>query len=437
MYSKILIDKKIGITNIYGFGLSGEHNFFKSIDNCQNQNLLNMVVCGVCRDYNEVMKASFIDIGQNQLGLLKNVKLNVGEKIIVQIKKLPHGEKGFLVSDKIVYYGEFFDFELNGNRNMVDRSFGSGVEKQQATEFLNIIGEQYLGINLKKNALLIKPAKLMENIMHIHQKLSKMVADNHNANEILLYPVDEIEKFLWKIDFDTIIETNCSDLFNKFCTSSKNINFVKKFDKEVDTIFKDLLECKRTLPNGGEILIETLETLTFIDVNSSGQINSKDESSHKVNLAAAKEIAKILTFGGIGGTIIIDFIKQKNRSLSNELLVVLKSAFKRLNAGQVDVLGYSKSGFVEITKKRIGNSIFDKYITRKHNTYTNEYYAQSLLNDCVTKYVNARRCYIYCNQEICDIIKSSLMLAEVKNIIKCEILFEISDNFMVVYKNDS
>lgn len=435
MYSKIIIDKKIDITNVFGFGLSGEHNFFRSIKNDEND-VLNMVVCGVCRDYNDVMKSSFVDIGFDKLALLKNVKLDIGEKIVVQVKKLPHGDKGCIVSDKIIFHGEYFDLEYNGQKNIVDRSFGSGVEKKQAEEFISIIGEQYLGVTLKKNAITIKPLKLMEIIGHTYEKLNELIVKEHSGKEILMSPVNEVEKFLWKVDPETTIETNCGDLYNNINSLERNVSLVKSFSIDVDTIFKDLLSTTIVLPNGGEILIETLETLTFIDVNSTGQSNSKDNSSHKVNISAAKEIAKILTFGGIGGTIMIDFIRQKNRSLANELLVVLKSAFKKLNAGQVDVLGYSKSGLVEITKKRSGNSIFDKYITKLRSDYTNEYYMHCLLNDCVDKHVNGKNCYVYCNEDIAKLIKNSDLLDKVVQIIKMDVIIEVSDKNMVVYKSD-
>ena len=43
---------------------------------------------------------------------------------------------------------------------------------------------------------------------------------------------------------------------------------------------------------GGNIIIEQLETLTFIDVNSAKNISSGSNSILKTNMEAAKEISK-------------------------------------------------------------------------------------------------------------------------------------------------
>ena len=83
------------------------------------------------------------------------------------------------------------------------------------------------------------------------------------------------------------------------------------------------------LKSGANIIIEQLETLTFIDVNTSGSRSLKSNSIFSVNAEAAKEAAKQLKLRNISGMIIIDFINMKNPEEKNELIKILKEEIKK------------------------------------------------------------------------------------------------------------
>ena len=80
---------------------------------------------------------------------------------------------------------------------------------------------------------------------------------------------------------------------------------------------------------GGNIIIEQLETLTFIDVNSAKNISSGSNSILKTNMEAAKEIARQLRLRNISGMIIIDFINMKSEASKDTLIEALKRYIKR------------------------------------------------------------------------------------------------------------
>ena len=97
---------------------------------------------------------------------------------------------------------------------------------------------------------------------------------------------------------------------------------IKLYD-EVEPLFQKyrveeeiakLQEKKLPLPLGGSIVIEQTEALVAIDVNS-GNFRSEsnaEETAYKMNLQAAKEIARQLRLRDLGGVIVNDFIDMKD-----------------------------------------------------------------------------------------------------------------------------
>ncbi len=79
-----------------------------------------------------------------------------------------------------------------------------------------------------------------------------------------------------------------------------------QIEAQIETAFQKTVE----LENGGSIVINTLEALVAIDVNSSKATEGHDieETALRTNLAAAKEIARQLRLRDLGGIIVIDFI---------------------------------------------------------------------------------------------------------------------------------
>jgi ribonuclease G len=108
------------------------------------------------------------------------------------------------------------------------------------------------------------------------------------------------------------------------------------------------------LKSGGYIFFDHTEALTAIDVNSGRFMGrrSHDANSLKINLEAAKEIARLLRLRDIGGIIIIDFIdmiEEKNRKkLQQDFEHELKA-----DRAQYSVAPLSQFGIIEMTRERV------------------------------------------------------------------------------------
>lgn len=112
-----------------------------------------------------------------------------------------------------------------------------------------------------------------------------------------------------------------------------------------------LLNTKVWLDSGANIIIESLETLTFIDVNSSKNTSHREDVLFDVNLEAADEIARQLRLRNISGMILIDFINMKSKEQEQALTARLKQALKKDHV-PVNFIDITKLGLVELTRKK-------------------------------------------------------------------------------------
>ncbi len=101
------------------------------------------------------------------------------------------------------------------------------------------------------------------------------------------------------------------------------------------------------LEEGGRIWIERTKALTAIDVDSGGQ------PSLRVNVAAAREIARQLRLRNIGGIIVVDFVDMTSKNERFRVIEVLKKALAA-DPVPAHVHDVSPQGLVEIGRPRRG-----------------------------------------------------------------------------------
>ena len=118
----------------------------------------------------------------------------------------------------------------------------------------------------------------------------------------------------------------------------------------------NLLSSKVWLPSGANIIIESLETLTVIDVNSGKNTSKKDTALFAINLEAAREIARQIRLRNISGMIIVDFINMKNEKEQEELILCLKEELKK-DSVPAKFIDITKLGLVELTRKKVYRSL--------------------------------------------------------------------------------
>ncbi len=112
------------------------------------------------------------------------------------------------------------------------------------------------------------------------------------------------------------------------------------------------------LPDGGSIVIDPTEALVAIDVNSGNFRGnaSAEENAFRLNIAAAKEIARQLRLRDLGGVIVNDFIDMRKESYRRKVERVLRDAMANDRA-RTKILRTSPFGLIEMTRQRIRPSL--------------------------------------------------------------------------------
>lgn len=114
------------------------------------------------------------------------------------------------------------------------------------------------------------------------------------------------------------------------------------------SLLEKTLSKRAYLKSGAYLVIEPTEAMTVIDVNSGKSIKGKnaEEQFLKINIEAAKEIARQLRLRNISGIVMIDFINMKEESHNHELMKNL-AEYVRTDPVRTTVVDMTKLGLVE------------------------------------------------------------------------------------------
>ena len=130
---------------------------------------------------------------------------------------------------------------------------------------------------------------------------------------------------------------------------------------EIESEVATALDPRVELPTGGWLLFEPGRTLTVVDVNSGNAQGTAGERLWlKIDLEAAREIARQLRLRHIGGIVVIDFIDLKGALQRRQVSETLRHA----TAGDWEpcwVSAMSRLGLVEMTRRRSGPTLAEMW----------------------------------------------------------------------------
>jgi ribonuclease G len=118
------------------------------------------------------------------------------------------------------------------------------------------------------------------------------------------------------------------------------------------------LERKVWLKSGGYLIVDEMEALTAVDVNTGKFVGKKnlEDTITQTNLEAAREVAEQLRIRSIGGMIVVDFIDM-DRPSNRDKVTRAFNDFLRKDRAKAAVTRISELGLVEMTRKRTRESL--------------------------------------------------------------------------------
>jgi ribonuclease G len=303
----------------------------------------------------------------------KDLKKN--QDIVVQIMKEPIGSKGCRVTSQISIPGRFAVLVPNQSYIGVSRKITNFKEKKRLRRIAQQVLPKKYGLILRTQAEdksekvigddiknLLKTWEQIDQRLHEQQApsmvykdmgmassiirdvftpdVSKVVVDSRKLmRELTMYVKEVAPKLRHKIEYYKIREP----IFEHF--------------KIEDEIKRSMLS-KIWLKNGAYLVIQQTEAMVVIDVNSGKFIGKKDHESNslRINLEAAREIARQARLRDLGGLIVIDFIDVQQDSNKTKILNELRKEFQK-DRSITKIEPMSRFGLMEMTRQRVRPSV--------------------------------------------------------------------------------
>jgi ribonuclease E len=122
------------------------------------------------------------------------------------------------------------------------------------------------------------------------------------------------------------------------------------------------LERKVWLPSGGYLIIDRVEAMTVIDVNTGKAVGKTnlEQTVTATNLEAAREIPRQLRLRDIGGIIVIDFIDMMLQSNREQVIQTLREELAH-DKTRSQVFDITPLGLLELTRKKVSAGLLESF----------------------------------------------------------------------------
>jgi len=300
----------------------------------------------------------------------QDVILKKGREILVQVIKEPFAQKGPRVTTDISLPGRFLVLVPNADYIGISRKICERDEKKRLRTLVRSIKPDKFGLIIRTVAKGQDEKALqndLDNLMQTWAQLQDSVKKNPAPACVYrdMELTSSVIRDLLTPDVDKIV-VDSKTLYKQLHSYIKNVSpqFLRKIeyyhsrnpifdDYNVQKEFEKSLNKRVWLKSGGFIIIEHTEAMTTIDVNSGKFIGKKDHESNslKINLQAAKEIARQLRLRNIGGLIVIDFIDMEEDENKKKVYQSLKRELHSDRA-KVALSPISDFGLLEMTRQR-------------------------------------------------------------------------------------
>ena len=227
------------------------------------------------------------------------------------------------------------------------RTIGQKREEEEFIADIGYLSETWNKIN--ENFEKDSSPSLLHGELNLTHRIMREVL-NHEVDTVYIDNHEEYDKLKDYLDKYLSWHAKKLKLFDKKC----NIFDHYDIDVEIDRA----LNRKVVLPSGGYVIIDQVEALTAIDINTGSFIgsNNHEETILQTNIEATVEIAYQLKLRDIGGIIIIDYIDMEVATNRTMIYNLLKDEL-RGDKAKTKVVGFSELGIVEMTRKRSKESL--------------------------------------------------------------------------------
>ena len=304
--------------------------------------------------------------------------LRRGDQMIVQVSRDRVGTKEPVLTSDITLTGKYVVLTILQKGLHFSNKFKDPEKKKQLQREYAALDYPEAGFIVRTNAMYADPALILEE-MEFYYDMWLMLRDCGLYNNCLSQIYKAPPSYLVSIrdGYESIMEEIITDddeiyaeitdyleryqpddlgKLRKYQNSQVSLRTMFNLDRQM----RDALQKKVWLKCGGYLVIEPTEALVSIDVNTGKYISEKkaEDEYLKVNLEAAREIARQMQLRNLSGIIIVDFINMKSDTYKTMLLDYLKSQLQ-FDPVKTNIVEMTKLNLVEITRKKIRKPLYE------------------------------------------------------------------------------
>jgi ribonuclease G len=301
--------------------------------------------------------------------------LKEGQEIVVQVTKEPISTKGARTTRYISLPGRHLVFMPTVDHIGISRRIASDKERRRLRDIVESMRPAGSGFIVRTVAEGVSERELKSDMEFLIKLWNEVVrrAEGGRCPSLIYNDLDLLLRTvrdLFTADVEKLIIDSRAeyDRVKKFIAAFMPdfAGHIELYDGN-DPIFDGFgieieidraLERKVWLKSGGYLIVDEMEALTAVDVNTGRFVgkSSLEDTITKTNLEAAREVADQLRVRSIGGMIVVDFIDM-DRPHNRDKVTRAFNDHLRKDRSKAAVTRISELGLIEMTRKRTRESL--------------------------------------------------------------------------------
>jgi len=310
----------------------------------------------------------------------KNIQIKLGDELIVQVIKEEVKSKAPVVSSNISITGKYLALTHGKSSLGVSTKIEDSKERKRLRDLIKSYSNKDYGFIVRTNSAYVDEELITKEIsclIEIYKNIRSYgiyksrfsllyrtppayicdIRDGY-SDRVDEFVTDDIDLYENMRDYLVNHQPEDKDKLRLYQDTSISLSSLYGIKEKI----KDAIKPMVWLKSGGSLVIQPTEALTVIDVNTGKAVAGKkkvQETFLRINLEAAKEIARQIRLRNISGIIIIDFIDmalQKNKDL---LMEELEKEFKK-DPIKTTLVDMTALGLVEVTRKKLRKPLHEQ-----------------------------------------------------------------------------
>lgn len=368
----------------------------------ESENILGNIYIGKVDNIVPNINAAFISFSNGKTGYYSlednykhnfihsndSKKLTIGDQILIQVSKENMKSKAPEVTSKISITGKYAVLTVGKAYLSFSGKIKNKTWKKEFTKFSESFINNDFGFIIRTNAASAEIDTILEEmktLIVLYNRIKEEANYRNCFSLIYTAPSNYLTNIrdVYTKDLEEIL-TDDKTLYKEIkeyldSYQPMDLGKLKYYEDQLwplskvynlETIIDKALKKQVWLNSGGYLVIEPTEAFVAIDVNTgkfTGKKNQQD-AILKINLEAAKEIARQLRLRNLSGIIVVDFIDmatmENKEHLMNEFSYYLsKDPIKTM------LVGMSKLNLVELTRKKVKKPLYEQLTSSCSHCY--------------------------------------------------------------------